>query len=133
MFKDLKVEDLMTTDVITTVKDEDVVFAFEKLMKNKISALPVVDSSELIGLVSATDLGHNLILDHYKLGTKVENVMIIDVKSVSPKSTIQEAITLMSENIPDSTIFNQLPVVEGNELIGILSDGDIIRAISDNL
>ncbi|GAA5819262.1 MAG: CBS domain-containing protein [Methanobrevibacter sp. CfCl-M3] len=133
MFKDLKVEDLMTTDVITTVKDEDVVFAFEKLMKNKISALPVVDSNELIGLVSATDLGHNLVLDHYKLGTKVENVMITDVKSVHPKSSIQDAINLMSENIPDSTIFNQLPVVEGNKLIGILSDGDIIRAISDIL
>ncbi|MDR2545519.1 MAG: CBS domain-containing protein [Methanobrevibacter sp.] len=133
MFKDLKVEDLMTTDVITTVKDEDAVFAFEKLMKNKISALPVVDSNELIGLVSATDLGHNLVLDHYKLGTKVENVMITDVKSVSSKSSIQDAINLMSENIPDSTIFNQLPVVEGNKLIGILSDGDIIRAISDIL
>jgi len=133
MFKDLKVEDLMTEDVITTVKDEDVVFAFEKLMKNKISALPVVNNDKLVGLVSATDLGHNLILDQYRLGTKVENVMITNVKSVSPKSSIQEAITLMSVNIPDRAIFNQLPVVEDNKLVGIIADGDIIRAINDNL
>ncbi|MDR2830232.1 MAG: CBS domain-containing protein [Methanobrevibacter sp.] len=133
MFKDLKVEDLMTEGVVTIVKNEDVVFAFEKLMKNKISALPVVDGDKLIGLVSATDLGHNLILDHYKLGTKVENVMITNVKSVSPKSSVQDAITLMSENIPDKAIFNQLPVVENNKLVGILADGDIIRAINDKL
>ncbi|MDR2624199.1 MAG: CBS domain-containing protein [Methanobrevibacter sp.] len=132
MFKDLKVENLMTKDVITTMKDEDVVFAFEKLMKNKISALPVVDDDNLVGLVSATDLGHNLILDHYKLGTRVENVMITDVKSVHPKSSIKDVIALMSEDIPDKGIFNQLPVVENNKLVGIITDGDIIRAISDN-
>jgi CBS domain-containing protein len=38
----------------------DVVFAFEKLMKYKISALPVVDEGKLMGIVTATDLGHNL-------------------------------------------------------------------------
>ena len=63
-----KVKEIMTTDVITTTSDVDVVFAFEKLMENKISSLPVVENDKLIGIITATDVGHNLILDKYELG-----------------------------------------------------------------
>ena len=58
-----KVKDIMTTDVITITPDVDVVCAFEKLMKHKISSLPVVEGDEVIGIITATDVGHNLILD----------------------------------------------------------------------
>ena len=73
---DKKVKEIMTTDVITTTSDIDVVYAFEKLMEHKISALPVVDGDKLIGIITATDVGHNLILDKYELGTNVEEIMI---------------------------------------------------------
>ena len=56
-----KVKEIMTTDVITTTCDVDVVCAFEKLMKNKISSLPVVEDEKLVGIITATDVGHNLI------------------------------------------------------------------------
>ena len=67
-----KVKEIMTTDVITATTDMDVVFAFEKLMKHKISSLPVVDGDTLVGIITATDVGHNLILDKYELGTSVK-------------------------------------------------------------
>ena len=53
MLKNLKVENVMTEDVITVSPTEDVVFAFEKLMKYKISSLPVVDNDKLVGIVTA--------------------------------------------------------------------------------
>ena len=83
-----KVKEIMTTDVITTTSDVDVVFAFEKLMENKISSLPVVENDKLIGIITATDVGHNLILDKYELGTSVEEIMITPVVTVSPDNTI---------------------------------------------
>ena len=64
---DKKVKEIMTTDVITTPSKVDVVNAFEELMEHKISAMPVVDDGELVGIITATDLGHNLILDKYEL------------------------------------------------------------------
>ncbi len=118
----------MTSDVLTTTSDIDVVFAFEKLMENKISSLPVVENDELIGIITATDVGHNLILDKYELGTSVKEIMITPVVTVSPENTLEEAVTIMKDNV-SSGILNQLPVVEDGKLVGIISDGDIIQEI----
>ena len=124
-----KVKEIMTTDVITTTSDIDVVYAFEKLMEHKISALPVVDGDKLIGIITATDVGHNLILDKYELGTSVEEIMIKPVVTVSPEESIESAIKIMKDGVSSSGILNQLPVVEDEKLVGIISDGDIIQEI----
>ena len=124
-----KVKDIMTEDVITTTSDIDVVYAFEKLMKYKISSLPVVEDDKLIGIITATDVGHNLILDKYELGTSVEEIMITSVITVSPEDTLENAIKIMKEGVSSSGILNQLPVVEDDKLVGIISDGDIIQEI----
>ena len=124
-----KVKDIMTTDVITTTSDVDVVNAFEKLMEYKISSLPVVEDDKLIGIITATDVGHNLILDKYELGTSVEEIMITPVVTISPEDTIETAIKVMKDGVSSSGILNQLPVVDEGKLLGIISDGDIIQQI----
>lgn len=129
MILDKKVSEIMTSDVLTTTADIDVVYAFEKLMEHKISALPVVEGDELIGIITATDVGHNLILDKYELGTSVEEIMVKSVVCVSPDDTLETAIDVMKNSTSGSGILNQLPVVENNKLVGIISDGDIIKEI----
>ena len=124
-----KVKEIMTTDVITTTSDIDVVYAFEKLMEYKISSLPVVEDGTLLGIITATDVGHNLILDKYELGTSVAEIMIKSVVTISPEDTLETAIKAMKDSIPSSGIINQLPVVEDGKLIGIISDGDIIQEL----
>ena len=124
-----KVKDIMTTDVITTTSDIDVVYAFEKLMEYKISSLPVLEDGKLIGIITATDVGHNLILDKYELGTSVKEIMITSVITISPEDTLETAIKVMKDSISSSGILNQLPVVEDGKMIGIISDGDIIQEI----
>ena len=128
MMLNKKVKEIMTSDVKTIRSDIDVVYAFEKLMKFKISSLPVVDDNKLIGIITATDVGHNLILDKYELGTNVEEIMVKKVITVAPDDTIGTAINIM-KNESSSGILNQLPVVDGEELVGIVSDGDIIQEI----
>ena len=98
-------------------------------MEYKISSLPVVEDDKLIGIITATDVGHNLILDKYELGTSVKEIMISPVVTVSPDDTIETAIKAMKESSSSSGILNQLPVVDGDELLGIISDGDIIQEI----
>jgi len=124
-----KVKEIMTTDVITTTSDIDVVYAFEKLMEYKISSLPVVEDGTLLGIITATDVGHNLILDKYELGTSVAEIMIKSVVTISPDDTLETAIKAMKDSIPSSGIINQLPVVEDDKLNGIISDGDIIQEL----
>jgi len=120
---------MMTKDVITVTPDEEVVFAFEKLMKYKVSALPVVNGEELVGIVTATDLGHNLILDKYQLGTTVEKAMVTDVACVEPEDDLYYAVDKMSKYGSEGGILNQLVVVEDKKVKGIISDGDIIKAL----
>jgi len=131
----IKINDIMTKDIVYTYPDEGVVKAFETLLKYKVSCLPVVDGDKkLIGIITTTDIGYNLILDKYTLDTKVSDVMTKDVISITPDSTIMDAIKKMDEYGYKGEIINQLPVVdEDNNLIGILSDGDIIRALSKYL
>ena len=124
-----KVKEIMTTDVITTTCDVDVVNAFEMLMEHKISSLPVVENDELLGIITATDVGHNLILDKYELGTIVEEIMVKSVVTISPEDTLETAIDIMKNSVSSSGILNQLPVVENGKLVGIISDGDIIQEI----
>ena len=133
MMLNKKVKDIMTTDVITTTSDIDVVYAFEKLMKHKVSSLPVVEDDKLIGIITATDVGHNLILDKYELGTSVDEIMIRSVITISPDDSLESAIKMMKECVSSSGILNQLPVVEDGKLVGIISDGDIIKILKEYL
>ncbi len=129
MMENIKVRDLMTTNVVTVDPDEEVVFAFERLMKHKISAMPVIGNNKMVGIVTATDLGHNLILDKYTLGTKVVDVMVKQVAFVRPDDSVMEAVSEMDNNAPGNEIVNQLPVLDHGKLVGIISDGDIISAL----
>ena len=131
MLEKTKVKDLMTKDVLTVDCEEATVFAFEKLMKHKISAMPVVHEGKMVGIVTATDLGHNLILDKYQYGTKVKSAMAKNVACVSSEDSIKDAISVMFDKAPGDSIVNQLPVVENGELVGIISDGDIIKIPKD--
>ncbi|WP_456374261.1 CBS domain-containing protein [Methanocaldococcus sp.] len=127
----IKVKDIMTKNVITAKKDEGVIEAFEKMLKYKISSLPIVnDENKVIGIVTTTDIGYNLIKDRYTLETKIEDVMTKEVVTIDKNASILDAIKKM--DITGKTeIINQLPVVDdNNKLVGIISDGDIIRAIS---
>lgn len=129
MMLNKKVCEIMTSDVLTTTCDTDVVYAFEKLMEHKISSLPVVEDDKLVGIITATDVGHNLILDKYELGTSVGEIMVKSVVCVSPEDTLEKAIDVMKNATSGSGILNQLPVVEDGKLVGIISDGDIIKEI----
>jgi CBS domain-containing protein len=131
MLENLKVKDVMTKNVITVPPNEDVVFAFEKLMKYKVSSLPVVDGDKLVGIVTATDLGHNLILDKYELGTIVEKVMVTDVVYVKPEDNLLTAVKKMNEYGSEGDIINQLVVIGDYDIEGIISDGDIIKALKE--
>ncbi|WP_198324575.1 CBS domain-containing protein [Methanopyrus sp. KOL6] len=128
-----KVEELMTKDPITTSPQVGVIEAFEIMLKHDIGALPVVDDEgRLIGLVTRTDLGRALLEDEYEPGTTIEEVMERNVIVVHPDDTLLDALKRMAST-PEG-IYNQLPVVDDEgKLVGILTDGDILRWIAKKL
>ncbi|HID47873.1 MAG TPA: CBS domain-containing protein [Methanothermococcus okinawensis] len=126
------VKEIMTSDVIHVYPEESIIKAFEKLLKYRISCLPVVDRErKIVGIITTTDIGHNLIEDRYTLDTTVGDVMTKEVVTIKPGEPVINAIKKMDEYGDKGEIINQLPVVdEDNRIVGIISDGDIIKFIS---
>ncbi len=145
------VKDIMVKKVITIQKDASVEELSELLIKNKISGVPVTDSDgKLAGIATEGDL---IIKDsdlhfprYFKLldsiiyleslnkfkknlkkflGTKVEDVMTAEVKTVKEETPINEAANIMIKyNI------NRVPVLDSkDELVGIVTRADIVRSM----
>ncbi|MBA2862259.1 CBS domain-containing protein [Methanococcus maripaludis] len=130
--KEIVIKDIMSSDVVSVAPESGVIESFEALLKNKISCLPVVNqNNETIGIVTTTDIGYNLIVDKYTLETTIADVMTKNVVTIGQDESAVDALKKMDLHGDGREIINQLPVVNSeNKLVGILSDGDILRAIS---
>ncbi len=147
------VADVMTRDPVTARPDTPLSTVIKTLAEKRISGLPVVDETgKLIGVVSETDLmwketgatppPYVMLLDsviylenpakydrelHKALGETVKDVMTDHhVITVKPDKPLRDAAQLMHERT-----VHRLPVVdEAGQVIGILTRGDIIRAMA---
>ena len=145
------VKDIMVKKVITIQKDASVEELSELLIKNKISGVPVVDSDgKLVGIATEGDL---IIKDsdlhfprYFKLldsiiyleslnkfkknlkkflGTKVEDVMTAEIRTIKEEAPVGEAANMMIKyNI------NRVPVLDSKDgLVGIVTRADIVKSM----
>ena len=141
----IAVGDIMTRRVVTAKMDSDIHDVSALLSENRISGLPVVDEgNHVIGVVSEADVlsmagmerGHSFkdILRHIlgeplprrKQGNRVGEIMSSPAITTSAEADIREVASIM-----ESKGIKRLPVVDGeNRLLGIISRGDIVRAMS---
>jgi signal-transduction protein with cAMP-binding, CBS, and nucleotidyltransferase domain len=124
------VERLLANKGYTTwsITPETTVYDAIKLMADKdIGALPVVQGSKLIGILSERDYTRKVILqDRSSKSTQVSDIMTVDVFHITPAMGVDECMRIMSKNH-----FRHLPVVLDNELIGMISIIDVIKAVID--
>jgi len=71
--EDIKVEDIMTKELITISPDKSLEDAADVMTKNKIKKLPVMEGGRLVGIITATDL----ICYEKKLIEKISNIMLV--------------------------------------------------------
>ena len=95
-----------------------------QLMDEKnVGALPVVDKGELLGIVSERDCTRRVILKGKSFKeTPVSDIMTKQVLTVTPADSITECMEIMTANR-----VRHLPVLEGNNMVGILSIGDVLK------
>ena len=129
----MSVKDFMTAELVTVPSDTKIFDAIDLMKKYDIHRLPVVDKDQLVGLITegiiqealpskATSLSVHEV--NYLLNkTVVADVMIKDVKTVEPHAELEDAIYLMRHNK-----INVLPVLEGERLVGIITNNDIFDA-----
>lgn len=123
----LKVEEFMTTDLFTVQKEDLIELVAEIMNWRRIRYMPVENSKgELVGLISSRMLlrhfVHQCKLDDGISPQTVQEIMIDKPITVKPETSIIDAMNLMR-----SKRIGCLPVVQGKELVGIITEMDFLR------
>ncbi len=115
-----KNNDLFTIDPGCSVYD-----AIKSMADNHIGALPVMSNGNLVGIITERDYARDIILKgKSSKNALVKDIMTQNVLCVKEEQTIEQCMALMTEKR-----VRYLPVVNNVKIVGIISIGDIVKAI----
>ncbi len=135
--REIKIAEVMTKDPLTLSATDTIGQADELMDENKIRQLPVVNGSDLLGIVSDRDirsyLSGSLLSDpdarEKALGVPVSTIMTSEPITVSPEDDLREAVELLIEEK-----IGGIPVVDETEgLVGIVTYVDALRCLLNRL
>ena len=120
-------EEKRSTDhpVVWVNPDDSVYEALEQMADKNVGALIVLDGGRLVGIMSERDYARKVILlNRGSRETKVSEIMTSTVLTVVPDQSMTECMELMTEKR-----IRHLPVVAEGAVIGVISIGDVVRAV----
>jgi len=118
-----KVAELMSATVVTAEPHQSVEHIRQLLDRNKISSVPVVDSAgEPVGIISATDLAHDL-----KAGSPISNIMTEKVYVVPKYEDVSIAARVMRNHK-----IHHIVVTHEKKVVGVLSAFDLLKLVEDH-
>ena len=116
----VKGDDLWTITPDTTVYD-----ALRLMADKDVGALLVMDSGRLVGILSERDYARKVILfNKASRETLVREIMTTQLYTIHPDQTVQESMELMT-----ARRVRHLPVVDGEQVLGVISIGDAVKDI----
>ncbi len=121
----MKVVELMNKDVVTCHPSEKLHIILNKFELFKIAGMPVVDKGKLVGIICQSD-----ILKGLKKGSlnelAVQDVMVTDVITApSTESAVAVARIMVDKEV------NRVPIIDNGKLVGIVTRGDMIKAVAE--
>ncbi len=116
-------------NAIFSITPDTIVYeALELMVEKNVSALVVMENEKLAGIFTERDYARKVILvGKASKETRIEEIMTDDPITVSPESTIDDCMRLMTNKF-----IRHLPVVSGDKLIGIISIGDVVKHIIED-
>lgn len=123
-----RVRDILTVKGhgVWSIEPSASVFDALGLMAEKeIGALVVLEGTKLVGLISERDYARKVaLMGRTSPTTRVDEIMVTRVVYAQPDQSIDECMALMTEKR-----VRHLPVLDGEELVGIISIGDLVKSI----
>lgn len=113
------------TTVWTVEPDASVFDALQLMADKNVGALPVMSGDELVGIFSERDYARKVILHgQASRDTPVRSIMTPNVVTVSPEQDLSDCMRIMTDKR-----VRHLPVIEDGRQIGVLSIGDVMKAV----
>ncbi|MEE8094175.1 MAG: CBS domain-containing protein [Gammaproteobacteria bacterium] len=113
------------TDVWSVTPEQTVLAALVLMAEKEVGALMVMEGEALVGIFSERDYARKVVLKgKSSRDTPVSEVMSAPVVTVGPDQSIEECMSLMTEKRT-----RHLPVLENEKLIGLISIGDVVKAV----
>ena len=104
---------------------DPVLTAIKKMAEHHVGALLVMTGDKLVGIISERDYARKVVLlGRSSEETRVEAIMTAKVVTVTPRQDAHDCMRLMTD-----MRIRHLPVVAGERVIGVLSIGDLVRAV----
>jgi CBS domain-containing protein len=111
--------------IFSVAPQDSVLRAIEIMATRHVGALLVMNEGVLIGIISERDYARKVILKNRSShDTPVSDIMTSPAISVAPEETVHHCMQLMTEGR-----FRHLPVVKTGRVVGILSIGDLVKAV----
>jgi CBS domain-containing protein len=111
--------------VFSVAPVDSVLRSIELMATRHIGALLVMHQGSLLGIVSERDYARKVILKNRSShDTPVADIMTAPAVTVTPEDTVHHCMELMTEGR-----FRHLPVIESGRVVGILSIGDLVKAV----
>ena len=105
--------------------EEPVLAAIKKMAEHHIGALVVMSGEKLVGIMSERDYARKVVLlGRSSTETRVDAIMTAKVVTVTAKQDAHDCMRLMTD-----MRIRYLPVVAGDRVVGVLSIGDLVRAV----
>lgn len=115
----MKVKDLMTKEVITVRPNTSIVDVAKVMKEKNIGSVPVCEGNSIVGIITDRDIVlRNIAMENEHKTAK--DIMTKSPTSISPNDDIHSAAHIMAEKQ-----IRRLPVVDSNNLVGIVALGDI--------
>ncbi|MBE6496783.1 MAG: CBS domain-containing protein [Methanobrevibacter sp.] len=133
-FDKITVKEIMSKKLVTVSPTERIVHARRQMLEAHVGRVPVVDDDELVGMITSKDLMRAFIDFRKKVPEKyqksqIKELLVEDIMSTKPTFVSKDmSITEVSELIME-TGYNGLPVVEDGEVVGIITQTDILKLI----